>query len=76
MTMKNAVFQDVTLSGYRKSRRFGATYRLNHQSEWDLRSSKTSVLIRATRHHILEDGVFIFRMYLPKLLEMEGHFQS
>jgi hypothetical protein len=33
VTMKEAVFLDVTLSGSCKSRRFGRTYLLHHQGE-------------------------------------------
>jgi hypothetical protein len=33
MTMKNAVFWDVTLRGSCKSRRFGRTYSFLHQGE-------------------------------------------
>jgi hypothetical protein len=33
MPMNNTVFWVVTLSGSCKNRRFGGTYRLNHQGE-------------------------------------------
>jgi hypothetical protein len=60
--MKNAVFWDVTPCGPCKNRRFGgkavATSLILFTMMMEaILSVKTSVLIRATRSHIAEDGV-------------------
>jgi hypothetical protein len=64
--MKNVVFWDVTLCGSCKERRFELLVTANFPSSLILytlimmemiRSSETSVLTRATRHHIQEDGI-------------------
>jgi hypothetical protein len=75
VTMKNAVFWDVTPRGSCKNWRFGWTSLLHDQGEKNqrvrnnvscnyftlmmevMRSSKTTVLIRVSRRHILEDGI-------------------
>jgi hypothetical protein len=80
VTMKNAVFRNVTPCGSCKNLSFGGEYRLHHQGGKNqlasyskrspacwlftlmmavIRSSKTSVLKRATRRHILEDGILL-----------------
>jgi hypothetical protein len=72
-TLKNAVFWDVTSCDSCKNRRFGRTYRFHNQGEnvnvitgspilvtliiEVTRYSETSVLIRATRRNISEDGI-------------------
>jgi hypothetical protein len=38
VTMKNAVFLDVTPCGRCKNRRFGGTYRLHHQGDKNRRA--------------------------------------
>jgi hypothetical protein len=38
MTLKNAVFWDVTQCGSYKNRRFGGSYRLHHQGEKNQRA--------------------------------------
>jgi hypothetical protein len=73
MTIKNAVFWDVTPRGSCKSRRFGGTYRFPHRGEenqWArnsllftlileaIHSTETSILTRVTRRHIQEEGIF------------------
>jgi hypothetical protein len=52
--LKNTVFWNVTPCGSCKNRRFGGTWRLIMEA---LRSSKTSVITRATRRKIPEDGI-------------------
>jgi hypothetical protein len=72
VTMKNAVFWDVTTCGSCKNRRFGETYRLHHQGDKIgelgttlavtsnrsmLWSNTLSILTRATRRNISGDGI-------------------
>jgi hypothetical protein len=79
VTMKNALFWDVTPCGSCRNRRFGGTYCLHHQGDKNrllvtanaglcspilvtlmieaIRSSETSVLTRATRRNVQEDGI-------------------
>jgi hypothetical protein len=62
VTMKNAIFWDMTLYGSCKNQRFSGTYHLHfqgqkHQHTAKKRSSKTSVLTRAIQRHIPENGV-------------------
>jgi hypothetical protein len=42
VTMKNGVFWDVTPCGPHKTRRFGGTYRLCHESDKNRRAKKVS----------------------------------
>jgi hypothetical protein len=62
--VKNAVFWDVTPCGCCKIQSFGLKYRLDHQgeriSELETKlavTNETSVLTRATRRHVSEDGI-------------------
>jgi hypothetical protein len=57
--LKNAVFWQVMPCGSGKNRRFGGTYRstLFIMMMDPIRSSETSVLTRAIRRHIAEDGI-------------------
>jgi hypothetical protein len=67
-SLKNAVFWDVTQCGSCKNQRFGGTYHLHHQGDKNWRARKNvsnilqskhveSVLTRATRRNIPEDGI-------------------
>jgi hypothetical protein len=49
------IFREMTPCGSYKNRRFGGTYRLLLLKMEAIRSSETSVLIRATRCHLPED---------------------
>jgi hypothetical protein len=64
VTIKNAVFVDVTPRRSSKNLRLGGTYDLHHQCDKDLRASSNQQPKHIMKLHIPEDGILQYLFYV------------